>query len=90
MERANPSNHPPNRTIANVLAAFQNVDVERFAVWRQALAVRPKTSGSAPGLQERVSVDPDHSRLAAVIVLLIPVAAAAWAAIGWLVYRLAT
>ena len=95
MEQANPFNWPPQRTIVDVLAIFQNIGVERFAVWRQAIGVRTKPSGSAPVLDERAPLDPEReaaerSKLGAVVVLLIPVAGAAWAAIGWLVYRLVT
>jgi hypothetical protein len=95
MEQANPFNRSPNRTIADILAVFQNVGMERFAVWRQAFAVRTKPSGPAPVVQERVPLDPEretvaHSKFGAVVVLLIPVAAVVWAAIGWLLYRLVT
>jgi hypothetical protein len=95
VEQANPLNSPPNRTIADVLAVFQNVGMERFAVWRQAFAVRTKPSGPAPVLRERAPLDPDRetvaeSKFGAVVVLLIPVAAVFWAAIGWLLYRVVT
>jgi hypothetical protein len=46
-------------------------------------------------VQERVPNDPERetvadSKFGAVVVLLIPLAAVAWAAIGWLLYRLVT
>ena len=46
-------------------------------------------------VQERVPLDPERetvaeSKFGAVVVLLIPVAAVVWAAIGWLIYRLVT
>ena len=95
MEQANSVIRPPKRTIAAVLVVFQNVGVERFAVWRQAIALRTKLSDAATQSHERVPLDPEHetaarSKLGALVVLLIPVAGVAWFAIGWLVYRLVT
>ena len=95
MEQSNPFALPPKRTIADVLVTFQNVSVERFAVWRQATAARRKLSGAPPPPHESVPLDPEHetverSKLGAVVVLLIPVAGVAWVGIGWLLYRLAT
>jgi hypothetical protein len=95
VEQANPVTRPPKRTIADVLMVFQNVSVERFAVWRQAIAVRTKLSGPSPPPHESVPLDPEQetverSKFGAVVVLLIPVAGVAWVGIGWLLYRLVT
>jgi len=70
--------------------------MERFAVLRQALAQRTKPPPpSEAEFGGRLPVEADgesasDSKLAAVLILLIPVAGIAWVAIGWLVYRLAT
>jgi hypothetical protein len=93
VEQANSGHSAPKKTIADVLAVFQNVRVERFAVWRQAIAVRTKLSGASTPPRESVPLEPEqdadaHSKLGAVVVLLVPVAGVAWAAIGWLLYRL--
>jgi hypothetical protein len=69
--------------------------VERFAALRHALTRRAKpASGSTPAQvaspAEPKTEDASESRLAGLLVLLAPLGALAWAAIGWVVYRLIT
>jgi hypothetical protein len=96
LEQASPFvDRPPKRTIADVLLVFQNVGMERFAVWRHAFAVRTKESSSPHTVPGKVPFEPDREgtpegRFGGVVVLLIPVGAVAWVAIGWLVYALLT
>jgi hypothetical protein len=56
--------------------------MERFASLR-GLAHRARPV-------EPTSEDAVDSRLAGLLVLLVPLAALAWVAIGWFIYRLAT
>jgi hypothetical protein len=91
MEQSTFRRHP-KRTIADVLAIFQNQEMERFAVLRQALAFRTKpppaqTRGEAAIPRDKAT---PGSRLGGILVLLIPLAGVAWLGIGWLVYRLVT
>jgi hypothetical protein len=86
----------PKRTIADVLAVFQNPSMERFVVLRQVLTFKTKRSAAAkPRFGDRPSIahDADErpgSRLAGLLVLFVPLAGVAWLAIGWLIYRLVT
>jgi hypothetical protein len=85
---------PPNWTIVDVLPLFHNQSMERFAVLRQALvdkvkppfAARDELGGHLGSEGESEGIP--KSRLAGVLVLLIPVAGLAWVGIGWFLYRL--
>jgi hypothetical protein len=92
MEQSNPFRRRPKRTIADVLAISQNEEMERFAVLRQALAFRTKPPPAHTRGQAAIPRDEatPGSRLAGILVLLIPLAGVAWLGIGWLVYRLVT
>jgi hypothetical protein len=83
----------PQESIAAVWSLVHNRPVERFAALRHALTHRAKpASGSTPAQvaspAEPKTEDAADSRLPGLLVLLVPLAALAWAAIGWFVYGL--
>jgi hypothetical protein len=73
---------PPQNAMPAVWIPPHNQSMERFASLR-ALAHRARPA--APTTE-----DATDSKLAGLLVLLVPVAALAWAAIGFYVYRLVT
>jgi hypothetical protein len=73
---------PPENAMAAVWIAAHNQRMERFASLR-GLAHRPRPV-------EPTSEDAVESRLAGLLLLFVPLAALAWVAIGWFIYRLAT
>jgi hypothetical protein len=85
---------PPQAAIAAVRSLVQNQPMERFAGFRQALTHRAKPASNSrlPDIlrAEATAEDTTGSKLAGLLMLFVPLAAAAWVAIGWLIYRLAT
>jgi len=73
---------PPENAMAAVWIAAHNQPMERFASLR-GLAHRARPV-------EPTSEDAVDSRFAGLLVLFVPLAALAWVAIGWFIYRLAT
>jgi hypothetical protein len=86
----------PQDSIAAVWSLVHNRLVERFAALRYALTHRAKPSSDSNPAQVASPAEPEtedapnSSRLPGLLVLLLPLAALAWAAIGWFVYRLIT
>jgi hypothetical protein len=68
--------------------------MERFLVLRHALGHKPRTRAAPDSTVaetapvEQAVEDGSGSKLGALLVLLVPLAGAAWAVIGWFVYRL--
>jgi hypothetical protein len=70
--------------------------MERFASLRHTLSRKAKARAHPhvvefpPTAAPKADGAPEESRLAGILVLLLPLAALAWAAIGFFVYRLVT
>ena len=78
-----------------VLLDVHNRHMEPFLIFRQALVEAESAPGSAlPEAREeetaREAAAETSSRLGALLVILAPLAVAAWVAIGFLAYRLLT